>query len=154
MPTPSCNSSTNLFDPASIEARLNALTGPPTDDLADDVNREPDLQQQLLADESLTFLESRSVDTDEEGHTETLLQLYRVSVLPHQSRLVVHASFRPDLRGLPHIEASVIDRQARVRVTRVEIFGTRIEISLTNPLPVPSNVCLEIIATSTNGIDD
>ena len=138
---PTTGFGTSSFDPAAIEARLSALTGnvaPETED------NEPDLLQQLLADETLTNLESRRVD--DQSHT--IVQLYRVAVLPNQSRLVVHCAFRPDLPTVPNIEASAIDRDARIRVTHKTTFGARVEVTLGDSQSVPSHVCLEVICTS------
>jgi len=84
------------FDPAALEARLSALTG---DQSPETENAELDLLQELLADESLTYLESRRVDSQTQSHL--IVQLFRVAVLPHQSRLVIHCAFRSTHRGDP-----------------------------------------------------
>jgi len=136
------------FDPAALEARLSAPTG---DQSPETENGELDLLQELLADESLTYLESRRVDSQTQSHL--IVQLFRVAVLPHQSRLVIHCAFRPDLPSLPNIEAEVIDRDARIRVTHKTTFGARIEVTLSDSQPSPSQVCVEVISTSESNLD-
>lgn len=139
------------FDPCEIEARLNALVGNcSVGDKTEHIEEEPDLLQQFLADESLDYLETRSSYTNaqEDHNTITVIQLYRIAVLPNQSRLVIHPSFRPDLPVAPSIEATSIDRDARIRVTRVAQFGARLEINLADVESSPSQCCIEIICSA------
>ena len=149
--TSSFNSDTSYFDPAAIEARLNALAGPSADS-AEEFEHEPDLREQLLADESLCFLESCSTESTDEGQIQTRIQLHRVAVLPHQSRLVLHCSFVPDFPATPDIQVEVFDRQARLRVTDIETFGARLEITLATPVARASALCLEVVTSSGNQI--
>lgn len=132
------------FDPAAIEARLNALVGDSGVDSEDPNLDAPDLEQQFLANESLTWLGSRSQDGDQHA----IIEYHRIPVKPNQTRVVQHLRFQPDLPTTPTIEINLIDSAGRTRITNCTSFGARIEITLLRPNPAASNVCLEAICTT------
>lgn len=138
------STSAHSFDPAAIEARLNALVGDSHTRAEEPDCEAPDLEQQFLSDAALNWLGSRS----NFGDQTTVLEYHRVPVVSNQTRIVVHLSFRPDLPTVPTVEANLIDIAGRTRITNCTTFGARIEVTLMRPNPEPSNVCLEAICTS------
>ncbi len=147
--TTSSNQFGSSFDPLEIEKRLKALVGSSTHqqekvESDDDV----DFVHQFLSDESLDYAETRTASEVDGIEYCTIVQLFRIHVLPNQSRLVIHPSFRPDLPSPPVIEASCIDREARMRVTHKETFGARLEINLSSPEPTNSFCCIEVVSTA------
>jgi hypothetical protein len=138
------SSSTHSYDPAAIEARLNALVGNNDGEPKDVHSEAPDLEQQFLADPSLTWLGSRS----QHGDQQVVIEYHRMPAMPNQTRLVLHLRFQPDLPTAPHVEANLIDIAGRTRITNCTAFGARIEITLARPNPESSSVCLEAICSS------
>ena len=143
-------SAADSFDPQVIEARLNALVGNVTQ--TDEIDT-PDLLQQFLADPTLNWLGSRSVNESEEaGIQHSIIEYHRVPTLANQTRVVLHLSFRPDLPVPPKVEANLIDSDGRTRVTHCTTFGARIEITLSQSESIPSTVCVEAICTTAQNI--
>ena len=138
-----------LLDPTTIEARLNALTG------HSDTNSDPrevealELQDQFLADSSLSYLGSRSkiIGTDGEP-CETLIEYHRIELEPQQTRAILHLRFRTDFSLAPSVEVTLIDASGRTRVTGTTIFGSRIEITLAEPRSESTTISIETICTN------
>ena len=136
--------STHSFDPAAIEARLNALVGDSSSATEETISDAPDLEQQFLSDTSLTWMGSRS----QHGDQLAIIEYHRIEVLPNQTRVVLHLGFRPDLPNAPSVEVNLIDIEGRTRITNCTTFGARIEITLMRPNPDSSIVCVEAICTT------
>jgi hypothetical protein len=143
--TTSSNSAWESVDLGALEARLNSLgsEAPPVE------AEQPEsisLLEQFLADESLQHLISRTETVAEDGTAqETFVQYHRVSIASNQTRFVIHLAFQPDLKGIPTVDANLMDIAGRARITHATKFGARIEMSLTNALPESATVCVEAI---------
>lgn len=143
--TTSSSSGWENIDLGALEARLNSLgkESPPTDlEQPETVS----LLEQFLADDSLSYLGSRTGTAMEDGPaTETFVQYYRSKIAADQTRFVVHLAFQPDLKGNPNIDANLMDIAGRARITHSTKFGARIEISLAQALSESATVCVEAI---------
>ena len=138
-----------LLDPSAIETRLNALTGMSNTNSEPQEIEIPELQEQFLADTSLSYLASRSkIPGDEGNYFEALVEYHRIEFEPNQTRAILHLGFRPDFSLAPSIEATLIDASGRVRVTSSSIFGARIEVTISSPHAEPTTICIETIATN------
>ena len=138
-----------LLDPTAIEARLNALAGMSNNSSEPEEFETPELQEQFLADTSLSYLASRSrIPGDEGRHFETLIEYHRVELEPNQTRTILHLGFRPDFALAPSVEATLIDASGRTRITSSSIFGARIEVTISNPQSEPTTICIETISTN------
>ena len=140
---------TPSYDPTEIEKRLNALAGNMA--VADErtaTEKEVDPVDQFFSDESIDYVETRSSSKIDGSAHHTVIQLFRIRVQPNQTRLVIHPSFRPDLPGIPKIEATAVDRDARIRITHSAAYGARLEINLAESKSNHSSCCLEVISTA------
>jgi len=138
-----------VFDPVAIEARLNALAGNPDVESDREEVETPELQDQFLSDSSLNYLGSRSTTLGDDGESfDTLVEYRRIKFQPNQTRAILHLGFRPDFSIAPSVEATLIEAVGRVRITSSNIFGARIEITLSKPPTELATICLETICTN------
>ncbi|QEG23937.1 hypothetical protein [Mariniblastus fucicola] len=139
----------DFYDPQAIEARLNALAGIGDEAPILDQPETPELQDQFLADTTLTYLGSRTTSRGENGQDiDALIEYHRLEVLPNQSRIILHLVFRPDFETAPTIDVNLVDVSGRTRITQCSRFGARIEITLSQRQSSASIICVEALCST------
>lgn len=98
----------------------------------------------LLADPSVNQLTLR---TEKDG-VDQLVSYFRCEFQPGEKCFVLHVPVQPPMSEHPTVQAMGVDEDVRIRTTKVEKFGIRLEAILDVVTEETKNLLIEVVLTS------
>jgi len=110
---------------------------------ADNTGVEFDLEL-LLADPSVNQLTMR---TEKDG-VDQLVSYFRCEFQPGEKHFILHVPIQPAMSEHPTVQAMGVDEGLRIRTTKVEKFGVRLEAILDVVTEETKSLLIEVVLAS------
>ena len=115
------------------------------ENLSDPIVAGPDFDLELLlADPSVNQLMLR---TEKDG-VDQLVSYFRCEFQPGEKHFVLHVPVQPAMSEHPAVQAMGVDEDLRIRTTKVEKFGVRLEAILDFVATEAKSMLIEVVLTS------
>lgn len=115
------------------------------ENLSDPIVAGPDFDLELLlADPSVNQLMLR---TEKDG-VDQLVSYFRCEFQPGEKHFVLHVPVQPAMSEHPAVQAMGVDEDLRIRTTKVEKFGVRLEAILDVVATEAKSMLIEVVLTS------